>query len=791
MQAKEIITSDNETKYVMKKFYAIFTALTLFSTVAKAQQTIRGWITDEQRLPIEYANVIALSVRDSSLVTGAVTDNAGKFLLTLPANSNQVFLRVSGIGYEQRNVFLPLIADTLQLKAESETKTMEGVTVTAQRPKMAIRNDALVTTIIGSSLAKAGSGNDVLKRIPLLSGKEGSYSVIGRGAAVIYINNRKITDATEIERLNSSDIKDIEVITNPGARYDATVSAVIRIHTVRKVGDGFGFDVRTSAYYWENWDTYNQLNMYYRRNGLELTAGSAYNIDNSLNKQTTTNKVQTANLWTNKWTSDSRFRNTNNNYTLSAAYEFNANHSVGARFFTNLLVGANNGSSIFSTDVLKNNVLFDHIESQISGNSTAIPNKSLSAYYVGKVGKIDIDFNTDYYYGRETEYRITTEQSANYANRTVTSAGIHTNKFFATKLVLSHPLFGGSLSVGNENTFTNHGQNYVNQENVVPSTASTIKERNNAFFFEYSRPTPIGQLMAGLRYEHVNSDYYDEGVYSPAHSRTYSQWFPSLTFATRIKEVGLQLSYSAKTSRPSYNQLGTNVAYMNRFTRQSGNPTLKPETLHNITLVSSWNWFTFVANYTQTHNKIMYWNEQESTDENITNLRYRNFKRFPALTLSLTAAPRMGVWSPQLTLFCQKQWFDIERLGSKLDLSKPVWGIQWDNSFEFRHDWTAEANLKLTSKGMTENAKLTRNNCTFDFSVRKAFLNNRLSVTVGVNDLFNRSANQLLLYTNNLSIDTKQELDSREFYVTLRYKFNTARSKYKGTGAGESERKRF
>ena len=775
----------------MKKFYAIFTALTLFSTVAKAQQTIRGWITDEQRSPIEYANVIALSVRDSSLVTGAVTDNAGKFLLTLPANSNQVFLRVSGIGYEQRNVFLPLIADTLQLKAESETKTMEGVTVTAQRPKMAIRNDALVTTIIGSSLAKAGSGNDVLKRIPLLSGKEGSYSVIGRGAAVIYINNRKITDATEIERLNSSDIKDIEVITNPGARYDATVSAVIRIHTVRKVGDGFGFDVRTSAYYWENWDTYNQLNMYYRRNGLELTAGSAYNINNSLNKQTTINEVQTANLWTNKWTSDNRNRNTNNNYTLSAAYEFNANHSVGARFFTNLLVGANNGHGDFSTDVFKNHVLFDHIESRISANSTAIPNKSLSAYYVGKVGKIDIDFNTDYYYGRETEYRITTEQSATNANRTVTSAGIHTNKFFATKLVLSHPLFGGSLSVGNENTFTNHEQNYVNQENVVPSTASTIKERNNAFFFEYSRPTPIGQLMAGLRYEHVNSDYYEQGVYSPAHSRTYNQWFPSLTFATKIKEVGLQLSYSAKTSRPSYNQLGTNVAYMNRFTRQSGNPTLKPETLHNITLVSSWSWLTFVANYTQTHNKIMYWNEQESTDENITNLRYRNFKRFPALTLSLTAAPRMGVWSPQLILFCQKQWFDIERLGSKLDLSKPIWGILWNNTFDFKDNWIAETRLKVTSKGITENSELTRNNCAFNFSVRKAFLNDRLSVTVGVNDLFNRSANQLLLYTNNLSIDTKQEFDSREFYVTLRYKFNTARSKYKGTGAGQSERKRF
>ena len=774
----------------MKKLYPIIAVLTLLSTTAKAQQTIRGWVTDEQRLPIEYANVIALSVRDSSLVTGIVTDKEGAFQLSLSTDM-QVFLRVSGIGYEQRNVLLPLIADTLQLKEESDTKAIEGVTVTASRPKMAIRNDALVTTIIGSSLAKAGSGNDVLKRIPLLKGKEGSYSVIGRGAAVIYINNRKITDPTEIERLNSSDIKDIEVVTNPGARYDATVSAVIRIHTVRKVGDGFGFDVRTSAYYWENWDTNNQLNMYYRRNGLELTAGSAYNLSNNLTRLATTNEVQTTNLWTNKWISDFSSRNTYNNYMLTAAYEFNTNHAIGARFFSNLLVGANYEHGKFSTDVIKNNVLYDHIESQIQNRSTAIPNKSLSAYYVGKVGKLNIDFNTDYYYGEETELRTTTEQSANYDNRTVTSAGTHANKFFATKLVLSHPLFGGSLSVGNENTFTNHEQSYTNQEGIVANAASTIKERNNAFFFEYSRLTPIGQLMAGLRYEHVNSDYYDQGVYSTEHSRTYNQWFPSLTFATQIKKVGLQLSYSVKTSRPSYNQLGTDVLYINRFTRQSGNPTLKPETLHNITLVSSWNWLTFVANYTQTHNKIMYWNEQESTDENITNLRYRNFKRFPALTLSLTAAPTVGIWSPQLTLFCQKQWFDIERLGSKFDLNKPIWGIKWNNSFEFRHDWTAEAFLQVNSKGITENTELIRSTSAFNFSVRKAFLNDRLSVTVGVNDLFNRSANQSLLYTNNLSIEIKQEFDSRDFYVTLRYKFNTARSKYKGTGAGQSERKRF
>ena len=98
------------------------------------------------------------------------------------------------------------------------------------------------------------------------------------------------------------------------------------------------------------------------------------------------------------------------------------------------------------------------------------------------MGKLNIDFNTDYYYGEETELRTTTEQSANYDNRTVTSAGTHATSF-CNQLVLSHPLFGGNLSVGNENTFTNHEQSYTNQEGIVANAASAIKERNNAFFF--------------------------------------------------------------------------------------------------------------------------------------------------------------------------------------------------------------------------------------------------------------------------------------------------------------------
>lgn len=773
----------------MKKQYAILGMFVLCATLAKAQQNVTGWVTDEQRAPIEYANVIALSVRDSSLITGVITDSCGAFRITLP-NDTPAFLRVSSVGYNLQTYTLPLTADTLRLKGEAAA--LEGVTVTAQRPKMALRNDALVTTIVGSTLSNVGSGNDVLKRIPLLSGKEGSYSVVGKGAAVIYINNRKVTDATELERLSSADIKDVEVVTNPGARYDATVRAVIRIHTIRRVGDGFGFDVRSNTLYWKHWNSFTQLNTRYRHKGLEIAASVDYDVTNSYQNQETVQELQVDDLWTNKWTGKSDFKNKDASFNLSAAYDFNTNHSVGVRFDTSKhFDGDNDHTGFYATDVLKNNLAYDHINSEMYGFKYAIPTKNLSAYYVGQIKKLSIDFNTDYYFSEDITKQTTIEQSTNYENRTVTSEGKSRSNFFATKLVLTHPVLGGNLSVGNENTYTNKTQNYATLEGFVPNAASRIKEANYAFFATYSRMTPIGNIQAGLRYEHVNSDYYDHGTYSPDHSRRYNRLFPSFSFATQIKNVGLQLAYTAKTSRPSYAQLGTDVTYLNRFTRQSGNPMLKPANVYDLSLITTWKVFTLVTSYTETHNQIMYSSEQESEDKSISTLRYRNIDKLPKFSLALVASPKFGIWSPQLTLFCQKQWFDINRLGSKFSLNKPIWGFKFNNTLEFKHDWVAEAFMGFNSKGMAENGEVIRNVCEVNLSLQKTLLKNRLILTLGVEDLFNRATQQATLYTENYKVTQYQEYDTRCAYFKVVYKFNTTRSKYKGTGAGRDERNRL
>ncbi|SFL07556.1 hypothetical protein SAMN05216357_11224 [Porphyromonadaceae bacterium KH3CP3RA] len=199
---------------------------------------------------------------DSTLITGAVTNENGEFLLDPNRdNDKKMFIQLSFIGYTTRIVEA---RSDQTIILEDDALLLGEVVVKGYLPKIRLRNDALVTTVQNSVLSKAGTGNDVLKRLPLLTGENGNFSVFGKGGATIFINNREMRNPSELDNLNSSDIKEVEIITNPGARYDASVKAVIRITTVRKVGDGFSFDVRSSYWQSQNTDLRDQINMNYR-----------------------------------------------------------------------------------------------------------------------------------------------------------------------------------------------------------------------------------------------------------------------------------------------------------------------------------------------------------------------------------------------------------------------------------------------------------------------------------------------------------------------------------------------
>ena len=256
-----------------------------------------------------------------------MTNKLVSFTLSIENSANKL-LRVSFIGYETQT--LPAEPE-LQIMLKSDTTMLSELVVNGNLPQIRLRDDAVVATVQNTVLSKAGTGNDVLKRLPAITGDDGDFTVFGKGKAKIYINNREMRDPSELDLISSSDIKEVEIIHNPGAKYDASVKAIIRIHTMRKVGDGFSFDVRSTYYQSYSVDLRQQLNLNYRYRGWDLFATVSHNRSAYFQDSDMTQTVYVDTLWTqdNLLYVDGL----NNQFTTVAGikYEINSKHYLGTK----------------------------------------------------------------------------------------------------------------------------------------------------------------------------------------------------------------------------------------------------------------------------------------------------------------------------------------------------------------------------------------------------------------------------------------------------------------------------
>ena len=249
----------------------------------KTPTKMMGRVVDVQHHPVDFANVSLLNVQDSSFITGGVTNENGQFVI--PCEVRKAIVKVSCVGYQtQTRTFDTGKIGSITLK--EATMHLQKVVVKSSRPVVAIKGNALVTTVANSQLAHAGTANDVLRQVPMVTGRDGSFEVFGKGKPLIYINGRVVQDKNELSQLNSQDIKNVEVITNPGAKYDASVKSVIRIRTKLPQGEGFGGTLRTQNGFRHYFSSMEQANLKYRTGGLELFTnldyygGKFYSLEN-------------------------------------------------------------------------------------------------------------------------------------------------------------------------------------------------------------------------------------------------------------------------------------------------------------------------------------------------------------------------------------------------------------------------------------------------------------------------------------------------------------------------------
>lgn len=754
-------------------------------------QDIKGKIVDEKGEPLAFANVVLLNRQDSAFVKGVVSGEDGHFAIDSACNNG--IIKVTSVGY--KTAWKDCTGENAGvIKMVADSKVLGEVVVKSSLPKTILKNGGMTTTVAGSVLEKAGTMEHLLDRIPNVSAQNGNIKVFGRGEPIIYINGRQMRDRSELDRLSSDNIKSVEVIANPGARYAASTKAVIRITTKKIQGDGFGFDATTEGSYDEKKNTggYARLNLYYRRNGLELGA-YAYSskqsspdekdlqqmtyLDKTLNQQDRTR-------WKNKTeTFSSR---------LNASYQFDDNNSLGASisFLRNPKLqtdGKTEGSALRDEVLTETNT---SIRSEFGQNS----NWSSNVYYVGKVGKLGIDFNTDWFWSKGNNKNNIDEHyqevNSEIQNQLVSSTTSKYNRLIASKMVLSYPLFGGDLSVGGEYSFTNRNTNYA----IIPNTLADnvidrIKEGMASAFVTYNRDFGKLNMEAGLRYENVDFKYYDDGQYMAEQSKTYGEWFPSLSLSMPIGNVQMQLSYAADINRPNYWVLRSGVQYSNHYTYETGNPFLVSEISRNTSYDLAYKWLTFNLTYEHVSDPIYQTVEIYKDNATIGLMRMINGKSYNNVTSTLNLQPTFGIWHPMLSAMIEKQWFELQTRDRQY-LNKPVAMFRFNNTFDTK--WAMfSVMMTYITKGYEENHYIYKPMFNTDLSIYKGFLKDCLTLQLYVSDVFGTNDSHIIGKYGKLKETVFDEFSTSKISLTVRYKFNTTRSKYKGTGAGDSQKNRM
>lgn len=671
------------------------------------------------------------------------------------------------------------------------SKELGEVVVKAHLPQYKKTHEGLLTNVAGTVLSKMGTADDVLKHVPSIVKKKDGYEVVGKGTPIIYINGRKMQDISELDNIKSSDIKSVEVIQNPGATYDASVNAVIKIKTIKKKGEGFGFDTRSVYWYNKHDNTIQQVNMNYRHNGLNLFTTYKFSDATWMQKATYEQAVHVDTLWQQHNNNEVTGRIESHRLISGFSYDFNANHSIGARY-TLTSPGYSRSKDFFDSQVTADGKFYDYIKTDGLTVDKDNPSHQLNAYYNGTLGKTTIDLNTDLYFSTNRAYAYSDEQSQEHDSRNVNSKNRVSNKMVATKLVITSPLLGGNFSYGAEYIHTRRNDDYeVNRTDLLTNSYSKLEEQTASPFIQYARLTPIGYITAGLRYEYVRFKYYDAGIYQPEQSRSFRNLFPTISYGAKIGKVMAQLSYSVKTSRPSYSQLSNNVSYMNRFTRQTGNPYLDNETNHRVELSGVWKFIQFMVNYRDSRNAIIYWAEQIPGNEAITMISRKNVKSLKSMTAYISAAPKIGIWAPQINLGMQKPWFSLHTDVASYRLNRPIFMGNFNNAFSLSCGITLNVDYRYQSKGNTMNVYLAKEQHVLDVSISKSFLKDALTLEIKGNDLLYKCWDADLLYNQKMELLQVSKRGTRDLQLTLRYKFNTTRSKYKGTGAGNAELNRL
>ena len=757
----------------------LFIILTVFCNIYIAYaQTITGQVINERQIPVGYANVVLLNSTDSSFVAGCVTSEKGEFELENTELKGNL-LKLSCIGYEDLGLTITKATDNVGILTMKTKATMlADVTVTASKPLFKQKNGSMITDVAGSVLSQTHAMSELIAQLPgIVKTANGGFQVFGLGAPVIYVNNRKIQSRTELERLTPKDIKSVELISNPGAKYDAEGKAVLKIITLKRE-DGLNLQVGGEFKQNDHSSFGGDMKLGYKHKGLSLSA--SYSCDNTINQSLL---PQTKELFwgdnIHRYTQDQTAKGhlTNHDWQLGVDYEINDKQNIGIEW---------NVSD--NTDKERRNSILDYFLNEEAMQSTDIFNNylnrtrynHLNLFHNGKWGKrFSTELNLDYANNKNKYHQETDETTTGISTMTV-SNGNNALDIYAGKLAFDYKFSDKiGLSWGFEyNHISGNGILTCDSESTPPSNYKN-KENKYAAYAEIVANIGAVTISGGVRYEDLASDYLNYIDRNRDVHRHYRNIYPSLSVSYNKNGWANSLSFSSRTTHPTFRQLSNSSYYSNEFMYQCGNPLLKPSNSYIIQLSTGYKIFSLFANYTYMKDFIStdFYVSDDKQNQIISS--YANYDKIQYFKVYLTLQKNIAWWKPSLSLGITQPFFCSEYLGEKMSYNKPQIYVVANQYFQLPKSYLISVYYYFNSGG-NQGAVTFKPYKMLNMGVQKSFFDSKLSVSLQAQDIFHTMKFKETEKMKTIRFQQTEDYCLWNYSISIIYRLNQIKTKYRG-----------
>jgi len=786
--------------YLMASKRCCLFIITIFSISNIAAQKISGSLKDEKSLPVAFANVSLLSAGDNVLKSSALTDSLGHFSLQAPSPGNYI-LTFTAIGFkEKKTSAFQIIAGTAKnmdvITLEAEAKNLDEVSVLALRPSIIQKPDRLVVSVEGTAMAAGNTAYTVLSKAPgVFIDGEGNIQLNGRAGVTVMIDN-KLTYLSArdlrnlLEGMPAENVKNIEIITNPSAKYDAEgTSGILNINLRKNTQRGMNGSIYSSVNY-----NFKQTGYSYGTN-LNFKGGawnSFVNVD-GVNRvggrEATFTRVFYAPSATTYFdqVATGNFKSiTPASVRIGTDYTINSKHSVGMMAYYTY----NKGADDFITETFLGNSpkqYYEFVKAE-NYNKGNFENITANIHYTGKLDTLGKQLTADVDYVKIKNHR----ESNLYNYFSNLSSGAKTQDIlyakvpagfdiYSFKMDYVHPLnkdhkleLGGKVS---HVVSDNDSRFYFNNGSLTLDPGRTnhfnYEENIYAAYLNWSGTLSKNiAVQAGIRAEQTEGT----GIsYTTAkiNNRNYLDFFPSLFIQQKVSDnYGINYSYSRRLTRPNYGNLNPFRNYRDPYTWYEGNTELSPQYTHSFSIAQTFKKIYILTLSYQLNKDVMA--EIPILDVANATTIYTTGNVDDGHNLSMTALAPIRImkkWEAQNTMIVSYNKFSMMSNQGQIVNDQVFYMLQSNHTISLPKSFRMEVNLLYrgpAASGLYHMAAMHR----VDVAFRKSFLNKKLDVSVNANDLFKGFR---YLWTTNIGRNVN-EFDQyfrwRSIGVTFRYNFS-------------------